>query len=775
MEAFESILHFFKSTLNVGSWACPSIYKQEYEQLSQHIGNPCVDWGEMTDVLIRVISEKFDIYHKFIQNFYDNCALYNVYFNYPEKLFISNSFIIRNKSALENILKKNNLSKKQIDGILSFSFYSDEEILELFYKEKETDNHLPDILESLLSSFIYNLYPEEIIHAYFSGKSNLDSNFYNFLRKSFPEKYNRTHALSILNVTDEFYNKYDSYQDFLSTLCIFVRKQYCLLQNHCYLGIIIEDIEDASMSIQWKLYSDITLYAEKHIEEELNIGYFHPQKIMELTSSYIQEIDVEAAKFNIANTGFTYKDCFIIANQNHSIAEREIYNSYKILLLFQKNERDEDIIPCPKCRSYNVRGNSYPILGVKSWECHNPLCADKSKYNRGKRYSLSQILKQEAIENPKNEIDGETIKKWRLDVVDYKDTNEIISYLVKEYTFDNDNVYIYGVENVPSIRHGRKIICKPFNEKPDLSVLDFYKSCYFKRFQIDKSSEYSITQNISPVPNHQVYNDDCFKILSSLNENSIDGAVTSPPYYNAREYSHWDNIYCYLYDMYNHAKSLFRVLKPGAYYLYNIFDYFDNENNVVFSAMGKKRMILGAYIINMFTRIGFEITQNTIWYKGQIQGNRATNQGNKSPYYQAPLNCYEHILCFRKPSATITKISFPKIINVFPVVKMVHGKNILGHTAPFPHEIPDLITARISGIVLDPYSGSFTTARSAVKHNIKSISIEKSENYCLLGIKLLKQEIEKWQLPLFDENTYNHNEEKSSCYVACEDCPNNDT
>lgn len=737
----------FKSTLMVNSWCCPSIYKLQYEQLCKEIGVPAIAYGDMVDIIIRIISEKFDIYHDSVQQLYDRCADYKVFFNYTEKQLIKNLYVIRNRNSLENILTKKGLPKHIIDHNIIISFYSDEEILEIFRSQTVSEVKLPEILESLFSAFLYNLYPEMSIHSYNSKKYSQGLNYYDFLRKEFPNKYSRTHALSILNINTELYEKYASYKDFLSALCTFVKKQFCLLQNHCYLGIIIEDIEDRFESIQWKLYSDITLFAEKFIEEKLKIGYFHPEQIRDITHSYIKELNEDDANFDIANTGFTYKDCFIIAGPNHLITEREIYDKYKILVLFQKNERDEDIIPCPRCRSYNVRGNSYPILGVKSWECHYPLCPDKSKYNRGKRYSLAQIIKQEAIENPENEIDSKTLKEWRLDVVNYKSTDEIISYVVKEYSFVNDMVYLYNFSNLASEVEGRIIVDEMFQGETELSLLKFYNSSFFKRFIINKEKSVLKIQNISNIVNHKVYHDDCFNVLSSMEENTVDGAITSPPYYNAREYSHWDNIYCYLYDMYNHARQLYHVLKPGAYYLYNIFDYFDNENNVVFSAMGKKRMILGAYIINMFARIGFEIVQNTIWYKGQIQGNRATNQGNNSPYYQAPLNCYEHILCFRKPSDSVERLTFPHIINVFPVVKIVKGENIIGHTAPFPIEIPDLLTSRIKGLIIDPYSGSFTTARSAFLHKNKSISIEKSDEYCSLGIKLLKKITNQ---PLFD-------------------------
>lgn len=100
--------------------------------------------------------------------------------------------------------------------------------------------------------------------------------------------------------------------------------------------------------------------------------------------------------------------------------------------------------------------------------------------------------------------------------------------------------------------------------------------------------------------------------------------------------------------MYNISREIYRVMKEGAVYLFNIFDYFDNENNISLSAMGDKRMILGAYMIDIFQRIGFEVIGNIIWDKGEIQGNRSFNQGNLTPYYQAPLNCWEHVLILSK-------------------------------------------------------------------------------------------------------------------------------
>ena len=191
--------------------------------------------------------------------------------------------------------------------------------------------------------------------------------------------------------------------------------------------------------------------------------------------------------------------------------------------------------------------------------------------------------------------------------------------------------------------------------------------------------------------------------------------------------------------MYNISAEMYRVLKPGSLYLFNIFDYFDNEKNIVLSAMGNKRMILGAYMLDIFERTGFSIQGNIVWYKGEIQGKRSFNQGNLSPYYQAPLNCWEHIFILSKgaPSKKYDGLR-SSVVKIRPVVKMVQGKNMLGHSAPYPVDIPELLLKHMNcgDIIIDPFLGSGTTCIAAERRGVKSIGIERNSEYfelCILS------------------------------------------
>lgn len=744
---FSTLLEEFKHLLGVSDWTPPKNYEDAFNEILTYV-TPSVSSREgLIELLEDACADKLNIYYSTVHNIIDECAKNKIYFNYNQKLYLFEN--IKNREVIRSFLISNGVDCEYAKSLIRYSTEDINEFRNRIDRLKTEDNKWKDVLDSIFARFLYSVFEKEEIEKYNSKVKQYDADYFKFLRLAYPEKYARNNALSVLHITLDLYKKYKTYNDFIGFIFAFIRHEYKYLNNHSYLSIYIDDLgQKENESIQWRLYSDIVLFSEKHNNEKLKIGYFHPAKIKEITVSYIPELD-DNVDFETAFGGFTYKDCYIITQDAFDKLEND--TPYSLLLLLQKNHRDEELIPCPSCRSINVRGNSYPIIGVKSWECKNPLCPDKSKYNRGKRYSFASILKQESISSEENEIEKGLINDWRLDVISQKSLVDILTMLIKEYSFVGDVINLYNLNGINIEDYKRTI--KEENI-PDLyeNPYEFWECDYFKRFLIP-SKKVSDFQQIPFKDNISIFQGNCSDVLNSLEEDSICGAVTSPPYYNAKEYSNWDNIYCYLYDMYNHARAIYRVLKPGSYFLYNIFDYFDNEKNLVFSDMGKKRMILGAYIIYMFRRVGFKMVDNIIWYKGHVQGNRSNNQGNNSPYYQSPLNCYEHIFIFRKPGPILENDNFPKLLNASPVIKMVKGRNILGHTAPFPSAIPNIMLNRIKhGPILDPYAGSFTTSRTALHLGVSSIGIELSPKYCELGMRLIEQDInrDKEQLDLFD-------------------------
>jgi len=262
------------------------------------------------------------------------------------------------------------------------------------------------------------------------------------LQAYYPDSLDRDCGLVIILIDQDFVDSCNHFQEVQNRALTLVKKAYNQLSNHCYLAVIVEPLGTYN-SKRWNLLSHIVLFAEKFIERELDTGYFREKQVQKQTAEYIEGLVVNEGRFDLANEGFAYKDCIVF------YGDVDPPNSqYSCALLFEKNYRDETLIPCPACRSTNIRGNSYPILGVRSWECQNQFCPDRTKYNRGKRYSVASLIKQQAILDPRNHVPQEYLGSWRRDIVEGKLLSDVSEMLVRLYSLYGDMVVIYAMEEL---------------------------------------------------------------------------------------------------------------------------------------------------------------------------------------------------------------------------------------------------------------------------------------------------------------------------------------
>lgn len=711
--------------------------------------------GERTRAFLGHVNAKFRLNAGPMARFFAAAASLGFTFHYHHKRAIQRAFDTESRTLLESVLDEKGVTIPNRNVLCDlFEPVSVESTVEHLKHECEAPSKLriekgerdiaKEIGQALFASFLWSLLPEKEMHQFFDPsfcESAYEEDFWKQLHTLHPKLFSREHALHIVRINQVAIASLSTPSAIRHALSNVVAEAYTSVSNYGFLAVLIEPLEEPSgRRIEWECVADITLFAEKHRESLLDKGYFRWEKIENATCEFIRGLDTRTAAFRLVNEGFSYRDCFVTTDA--------VGNITRLVLLMQKNERDETVIPCPACRSANVQGNSYSSLGVRSWECNNPLCLERSKYNRGKRYSLRALMMQEAIDDPANTVPRESVRRWVRDVVEDTDDIEIGDMLIRHYSMFGDHVHVFNWPQYRGVNLGRKIVHHQLSLDP--SPVPFWDGPFFRRYFVPSSKGHSAPQNLGDEL-FQVFCGDAASVLKGWEADTFDGAVTSPPYYNAREYSQWPNIYCYLHDMLAVNAQVFRTLKPGGLYLYNIFDYFDNENSVVFSAMGQKRMILSAYTVDLFRRIGFECIGNLVWDKGDIEGKRGFNAGNFSPFYQSPFNCWEHILMFRKPSgpqgrngktAALSDTVKSSVFCCKPVMKMVRGTNTHGHTAPFPDELPEVLIRMMTphSVVLDPFGGSLTTGRVAARHGVKSVCIERSSDYCDLGLRLRTEE-----------------------------------
>ncbi len=682
--------------------------------------------------------------------FYGNAARDGFTFHYHHKCRIQRAFDLRDFETLRVVLDERDVPKG-IQQQLLRDFSPVDEKLTLTHlanecreptklrKEKGERDIEGEIVKAQFSAFMWVSLPEKEMHRFFDPAFTEDGyrdSFWDELHARSPHLFSRDNALHVVRLRGSALGEVATTAELRGAMSRLVERVYSRINNYGFLALLIEPTKLAGRSVEWEVAADVTIFAEKHREVPLTKAYFRWERVRDITSEHVRNLDVDAARFDLVNEGFTYRDCFTLANDSQDVQ--------RLLLVFQKNERDETPVPCPTCRSANVQGNSYPSLGVRSWECNNVLCPDRSKYNRGKRYAFRGLAMQQAIDDERSEIPVESVRRWTRDVVTDVNDAEIVDMLVRHYSMHGDTIHVHGWAGFDASALGRKTNHHRLSLDAD-GDHPFWSGPFFRRYVCAPSTRAETVRNLGD-ENFQVLHGDSAAVLHTVPADTFDGAVTSPPYYNARDYAQWMNMYCHLHDMFAINSEVFRTLKAGALYLYNVFDYFDNENTIVFSAMGQRRMLLSAYTVDLFRRIGFELLGNVVWDKGDIEGKRGFNAGNFSPYYQAPFNCWEHVLVFRKPAKGGRRNAdgggadglVGRVLRQQAVMKMVRGANVHGHTAPFPDAIPELLLSQMRRgmVVLDPFGGSLTTGRVAERHGVRSVCIERSEDYCKLGLQM---------------------------------------
>lgn len=732
--------------IKLTNWAQDLDFLRRCEALATHLAAyQLLPFSERKQAFLAHINWKFRINADHLAAFYERGAKAGHTFNYHQKCAIQLAFDRGELDGLSHLLTQYGVPAPTVRMLVDYAECA---------SESDTRNHLHselsapsklrkevgerdvefEILKALFASFTWVSLPSKDMHRFYDpafDDAKYRPSFWDEIQARAPKLFHRDEAVHLLVIERSWAAQFTSLRSLRDSLLCRVRDSYQALNNYGFLLVLVQPITVENREVSWELAADIALFGEKHLEQPLDRAYFRHEKIKAETLAHIPALDPECAHFELANEGFTYRDCFVLRRTGSAGIEQ--------LLVLQKNHRDETVVPCPTCRSAEVEGNSYPSLGVKSWECCNPLCPDRSKYNRGKRYSFRGLSMQEAIDDERNDIPTEFVRKWRRDVVEITSHVEVIELMVRHYSIWGDQIRCYGsLDDQQGELLGRFLRWERMPSVGTGEAVDWFdNAAFFKRFGApSRAAPYAGIQLGDEI--FQVRCGDSRQILKTLHADSIDGAVTSPPYYNAREYSQWPNMYCYLHDMFEVNTEVFRVLKPGSVYFYNIFDYFDNENIIALSAMGQKRVTLSAYTVDLFRRIGFECIGNIVWDKGEIEGKRGFNAGNFAPFYQSPFNCWEHVLVFRKPGGDPRSSIRSRVLQAKPVIKMVRGKNTHGHTAPYPEEIPRLCVDLLppGAVVLDPFGGSLTTGRVAASAGRRAICIEQSREYCDLGLSL---------------------------------------
>ncbi len=234
---------------------------------------------------------------------------------------------------------------------------------------------------------------------------------------------------------------------------------------------------------------------------------------------------------------------------------------------------------------------------------------------------------------------------------------------------------------------------------------------------------------------HSILYGDVWACLSTLENNSIDCAITSPPYWSQRDYGFHNQIGNeellneYLEKLITIFNLLKTKLKPlGVFYL-NIGDkYLTKYGN---TPLGMVPYLLAYYLVSD----GWNLADIQIWYKINHMPSSVKNRFT---------NTYEPIFVLTKSETNFYTI-YKKKNNTNNILKIPLQPVPYKHMATFPEKLVEALLNQglpNEAVIIDPFAGSGTTCKAVqnisegyfnpIKFN--SIMIESFKEY----IKIIK-------------------------------------
>ena len=258
---------------------------------------------------------------------------------------------------------------------------------------------------------------------------------------------------------------------------------------------------------------------------------------------------------------------------------------------------------------------------------------------------------------------------------------------------------------------------------------------------------------------------DSLELLKNTPNESVDLIFTSPPYYNARpEYSEYYAYEDYLSDMRAIFRECGRVLNEGRFIVVNISPVLVRRKS---RSESSKRLAVPFDFHALLTAEGFDFVDDVIWVKPEGAG-WATGRGrrfaaDRSPLQYKPVPVTEYVLVYRKKTdklidwhirrhpdpEAVEKSKIPdgyEKTNIWKIHPAFHPV----HPAVFPLALAEKVIAYysfVNDVVLDPFAGTGTVGKAAVKLGRRFVLYEKNPEY----VKIITDSTVEWFAGKIDE------------------------
>lgn len=248
---------------------------------------------------------------------------------------------------------------------------------------------------------------------------------------------------------------------------------------------------------------------------------------------------------------------------------------------------------------------------------------------------------------------------------------------------------------------------------------EFYKEASNKTDQ-RHAETYEFLKNV-------VVNGDVRDVLKIIPDESIHLTFTSPPYYNARDYSTYQSYQEYLDFLVEVFKEVHRVTKEGRFFILN-------TSPIIIPRVSRKHSSkrypipfdIHPHLVNM----GWEFIDDIIWLKPEssVKNRNAGFLQHRKPLGYKPNPVTEYLMVYRKKTDKLIDWNIKQydwsIVQKSKVFEEYETSNVWKidptfnkvHSAVFPLELCNRVIKFYSfkgDLIFDPFAGSGTLGKAA--------------------------------------------------------------
>lgn len=278
------------------------------------------------------------------------------------------------------------------------------------------------------------------------------------------------------------------------------------------------------------------------------------------------------------------------------------------------------------------------------------------------------------------------------------------------------------------------------NHENEIIRTAIYKE-YFSKKESEKSKQ-PHTESYDYLKNVAV-NGDVINILPFVKDESVHLTFTSPPYYNARDYSIYPSYEAYLKFLEKVFSETYRITKEGRFLIVNTSPVIIPR---ISRAHSSKRYPIPFDLHGILVKMGWEFIDDIIWMKPEysVKNRVGGFQQHRKPLGYKPNSITEYVMVYRKKTEKLLDWNMrkysPSVVEESKVkgefettnVWQICPKSDKIHPAVFPEELCKKVVEYYSykgDLVFDPFAGIGTFGKAAEKMGRYFFLTEKDETY----------------------------------------------